>query len=340
MSLPIPSPEPPLAPACSVIIPTYNPRPGVLQAVLAALRAQTLASTDWELIVVDNGSQPAVESLVDLSWHPAARCVREERPGPHQARARGLRESRGELVINVDDDNVLAPDYLVQAVGIARDWAHLGAWSGRILPDYESTPPDWLIRHSHHLAVCEFDRSSWSSFVDDRSVPYGAGMCIRRRVVQAYLQRLDTGDFEGFGRHDGSFVAAEDQVIAYAATAVGLAVGRFPQLVMRHRIAPQRLDPKYLVKLVRGNAHGALLVQILHGNASRRRTHWAWSLLKLIIAALTQRGIPRRLSCAEALGEMDAIRAHRRSTRAKKTIVPTAPGSWGAAGVTTSAPGR
>ena len=327
---------------CSVIIPTFNPRPDVLQAVLGALRAQTLPLADWELVIVDNGSRPAVETLADLSWHPAARCVREEQPGGQYARARGLRESRGELVVNVDDDNVLAPDYLEQALAVARDWPHLGVWGGRIHADFESSPPEWLESYSHHLAICEFDRPVWSSFVDDRSMPYGAGMCIRRGVVGAYLERFDTGDFQVLGRHEGSFVAGEDQVIAYAALAAGLAVGRFPQLEMHHRISPRRFDPKYLLRLVRGNAHGYFLVQILHGVASRRSTHVGWPLLKLLASPLLHRGMRRKMVCAEALGQLDALRQARRLAKRpaareeKPTAVSGALGSAGAA----PAPGR
>lgn len=308
--------QPPLP--CSVVIPTYNPRPHVFRAVLDALRGQTLPLTDWELIVVDNGSRPAVKTLVDLSWHPAARCVREERPGNHHARARALRESRGELVVNVDDDNALDPDYLERALRIAREWPHLGVWGGRIHAEFETPPPDWLMAHGHHLAICHLERPVWSSFVDDRVMPYGAGMCVRRPVVLAYLERFDTGDFHQLGRREGGgFVAGEDQVIAYTASGLGLAIGRFPQLEMRHHISPRRYDPKYLAKLVRGNAHGALLVQILHGNASYRRTHQTWPLVKLLAGLLFRRGMSRRLYWAEALGELDALRELRRA--AKKT---------------------
>lgn len=333
MKTPVPSAPSPTAGSrplpCSVIIPTYNPRPVVLAAVIEALRAQTLPPADWELIVVDNNSRPAVAAMLDLSWHPNARLVLEKQPGNQHARALGLRESTGELIINVDDDNVLAPDYLEQALAIAREWPNLGVWGGRIHPEFESTPPEWLQAHSHHLAICHFDQPVWSSFVDDRSMPYGAGMCIRRRVAEVHLAGLDEGGLKCLGRHDGSFVSGEDQVIVYAATSIGLAAGRFPQLEMRHRISSRRFDPGYLSKLVRGNAHGALLVQMLHGNAQSRRTRWAWPVLKIISGLLFQRGMSRRLMIAEARGELDAQRDARglakRSARGKDPTTAAAP---------------
>jgi glycosyltransferase involved in cell wall biosynthesis len=49
-------------PRASVIVCTHNPRPAYLSAVLEALRLLALPMTDWELLIVDNGS---TKPLVD-----------------------------------------------------------------------------------------------------------------------------------------------------------------------------------------------------------------------------------------------------------------------------------
>ena len=146
----------------SVVIPTHNPRSDYLQRVLEGLRAQTLAQNAWELIVVDNGSREPLkagavkggkverlegydaENCIDLSWHGNARIVREEELGLTFARLRGFAEAKGELIVMVDDDNVLAPDYLETAVRIARARPMLGAFGGKCLPEFEVEPPEWL----------------------------------------------------------------------------------------------------------------------------------------------------------------------------------------------------
>src|SRR5262245_36682556 len=116
----------------SVIISTHNPRPAYLGRVLDALRAQTLAKEQWELIVVDNVCTEPLDSRVDLSWHPAARILREDELGLTPARLRGIAESAGAILIFVDDDNVLATDYLEQSLKIGADFPFLGAWGGSI----------------------------------------------------------------------------------------------------------------------------------------------------------------------------------------------------------------
>lgn len=144
-------------PRVSVVIPTHNPRMDYLARVIDALRQQTLAKDLWELVIIDNGSREALAvassqssgvsrktNIVDLSWHPNARIVREEQLGLTFARLRGFAEAKGELIVLVDDDNVLAPDYLQTAMRLAQKHPKLGAFGGKCLPEFEVEPPEWL----------------------------------------------------------------------------------------------------------------------------------------------------------------------------------------------------
>jgi len=135
----------------SVIICTHNPRPHYLRRVLGALRAQTLPLDQWELLLIDNASErPLTATDWGLSWHPRARHVREEDLGLAPARLRGIREAAAEMLVFVDDDNLLAPDYLEQALRIKREWPMLGVWgSGVTIPEFEAQPADeWRDYHS------------------------------------------------------------------------------------------------------------------------------------------------------------------------------------------------
>lgn len=95
----------------TVVVPTHN-RPRLLAEALASLGQQTF--TDWEAIVVDDASTPAVDSNLG---DPRIRVVRVE-PGRGGAAAknRGIAEARGEIVAYLDDDDEYDPAYLARAL--------------------------------------------------------------------------------------------------------------------------------------------------------------------------------------------------------------------------------
>ena len=134
----------------SVIICCHNPRIDYFARVLEALKAQTLSTDNWELLVVDNASEGSVAASHNISWHPNAHHVREENLGLTCARLRGIAEASADLLVFVDDDNVIAENYLDVATQIATDWRCLGAWGGQQLAEFEGGEPReaWISRRS------------------------------------------------------------------------------------------------------------------------------------------------------------------------------------------------
>src|SRR5258708_33700026 len=124
----------------SVIICTHSPRLEYLSRTLEALRSQTAPHSHWELLLIDNCSDEALASRIDLSWHPEGRHIREEELGLTPARLRGIAEAKGDLIVFVDDDNVLRHDYLETASRISATHPYLGAFGGSIEAEFEIEP--------------------------------------------------------------------------------------------------------------------------------------------------------------------------------------------------------
>ena len=78
------------------------------------------------LLVVDNASDEPIQAST-FSWNERLRVVREPVLGLTPARLTAIRGANTELLIFVDDDNLLCPEYLENAQRIARDWPTLGA---------------------------------------------------------------------------------------------------------------------------------------------------------------------------------------------------------------------
>lgn len=100
----------------SIILPTYN-RAKFLPEAFEAIRTQDW--TDWELIVVDDGSTDNTRDLVPeltRGWPQPVRYVYQENQGPAAARNRGIEESKSSYLAFFDSDDLWLPHHLEQCV--------------------------------------------------------------------------------------------------------------------------------------------------------------------------------------------------------------------------------
>lgn len=89
----------------SVIVPTHN-RPRQLRDCLAALACQDFPKDQFEVIVVDDGSEPP------LTADPGFRLLRQPHAGPAVARNTGAAHARGRWLAFTDDDCLPAANWL------------------------------------------------------------------------------------------------------------------------------------------------------------------------------------------------------------------------------------
>jgi Predicted glycosyltransferases len=97
-------------PEISVIIPTYNRRKQVLEA-LASVRAQTLAPA--EILIVDDGSTDDTEEHV-ANLGGTVRYVKKTNGGVSSARNHGIRMATGEWIAFLDSDDEWDPGKLAR----------------------------------------------------------------------------------------------------------------------------------------------------------------------------------------------------------------------------------
>jgi glycosyltransferase involved in cell wall biosynthesis len=293
------------APELSVVVCTRNPRAAYLERVLAALRAQTLAADRWELVVIDNASEPPLASRLDLSGFGAARLIREETLGLTPARLRGIEAAAGSLLVFVDDDNVLAPDYLEVALQVAADKPFLGAWSGQCAPEFDAPPPPWLRRYWGNLALRQVERDIWSNLPrEPETAPCGAGLCIRRDAAQRYLALNRGGRRFQLDRAGDSLLSGGDQDLAACACDVGYGVGVIAALRLTHLIPAGRLTLDYQARLAEGIQFSSVILDFLRGGeVGRHRVRWT----HVLRAWLTPGAPHRRIQLACLTGRRRAL---------------------------------
>jgi glycosyltransferase involved in cell wall biosynthesis len=113
-SAPLPRAEPD-APLVSVIIPVWN-RSEDLREAIASVQAQTLS--EWELLVVDDGSVDQSAAVVEeiAAGDPRVKLFRQPHSGVCRARNLALEHARSRYVAFLDSDNTYVPHFLRTAV--------------------------------------------------------------------------------------------------------------------------------------------------------------------------------------------------------------------------------
>jgi glycosyltransferase involved in cell wall biosynthesis len=240
------------SPDITAIICTYNPVLPLLEEVIAALSAQHTPGSRVAVLIVDNNSSTPVAQSLAGRVPENFTIVREETPGLTAARLRGIRESRGDLLVFVDDDNILDADYLETCIGISRDWPRLGTWGGQLVPRWESTPEPWTQRYWNWIAVRPLEKDLWSNVTTTQAtMPCGGGMCVRRVVAESYASAIASNPMrKGLDRNSGALFGGGDTDICYTAADLGYGNGLFSRLRLTHHIPAFRTSESYLLKLV------------------------------------------------------------------------------------------
>ena len=252
----------------SVITCSHNPRADYLKQVIDALERQTLAKERWEYLLIDNLSDEPLAARFDLSWHPQAKHIVEERLGLTAARLRGIREAAGEVLVFVDDDNVLDADYLEEVARLSAVWPMVGAFSGQVRGKFEVPPPEWTRVYWDRLAIREFNQDKWSNLAcNSETTPNGAGLCVRRRVADQYLSYHENGKRKILLDRTGtSLVSAGDVDLAATACDLGLGNALFASLALDHLMPRERLEEKYLLSLLEAQAFSQVVLDSFRAN--------------------------------------------------------------------------
>jgi glycosyltransferase involved in cell wall biosynthesis len=247
----------------SVIICTYNPQETVFKKCLHAVQSALANLDDAEVLIIDNNSSVPVEQLpwisryLDRRW----RIMVEDEQGLTPARLRGIKESKGDLLVFVDDDNFVRSDFFERGLDIARDKTYIGAYSGQVNLVFEVEPEAWTERYWGMLVFRRFEKDLWSNLPHlEASMPCGAGLFVHRQVALFYLSLHIEGKRKiKLDRSGTSLLSAGDNDLAACACDLGLGVGLFSSLWLDHYIPAKRLTKPYLLALAKGIAASTIV---------------------------------------------------------------------------------
>jgi Glycosyl transferase family 2 len=226
-------------PAVSVILPTYQRRDWVCRAVRSVFAQRY---SDWELIVVDDGSTDGTGEAL-RAFGPRLRYLWQENRGVSAARNAGLRLARGEIVAFLDSDDRWLPDHLETVVAVlerrpdavlvstcprsdvagrdrAGDARLLDALPLLLVDNFVGTPSGIAARRDQLLAVGGFDEGMM--VLEDgelwlRLATRGPFAFLQRRTI---VRQHTRGSLVELGSRNGGYLHAMEQMARSGASHV------------------------------------------------------------------------------------------------------------------------
>ena len=185
-------------PLVSVVMPVYNGE-RFLAIAIESILAQTF--TDFELIIVDDGSQVCSADIVRrfADRDDRIRFFQQARnTGAGVARNLAIAEARGEFIAGMDGDDISLPERLQMQVDFLQSHPKIGAVGVGVAIVNDAMKPltGWILDERH--AVIVFDM-----LVGDPGIIRGAIMARRDIISKAkgYISELgSSADFEFFLR--------------------------------------------------------------------------------------------------------------------------------------------
>jgi len=114
-------------PAIAIVVPAYNASRFINEAI-DSVRAQTI--TQWECVIVDDGSTDDTPSQLAAYRDSRIRSVRQDNSGECAARARGISLTRAPKIVFLDADDRLYPDTLARYVSFLDNHSSVGVVYG------------------------------------------------------------------------------------------------------------------------------------------------------------------------------------------------------------------
>jgi glycosyltransferase involved in cell wall biosynthesis len=265
----------------TVAVITFN-RSRQLRQALGGIVRQDYPADRWELLVIDNNStddtRDVIASFVTAS--PAPRRILETRQGLDYGRNRAVEEAKGDLIVLVDDDILVEPDWLSQLVApFSSESAHkIGVVGGEVIPVFPDGIPAWQ-EGTHRPLGFRSDPGP----LPPNQAPMGANFAFPKWVFVRFGlfdTRLDRQGSRLFGGGDSQMIRR--------LRSVGLEAWFVPGAKVLHQIPAERLTLGYSLRHAFDSARSRVADQVRMLRDSRKMpvgymaSRAATSALKLV----------------------------------------------------------
>lgn len=279
----------------SVVISTRNRSDTLRETLTRLARMRVAAGLEWEVVVVDNGSEDDTPEVVEsFRGRLPLRAAVELRSGASRGRNLGIRAAKGDVIAFTDDDCYVSPGWLQAIRNEFEADPELDVLGGRV----ELHDPRDL-----EVTVRTFDeRIELTSTGQLFALIPGCNMAMRRRVFDR------VGGFDEALGPGARAKAAEDVDLVYRAFREGMRAVYVPEMLVYHDHGRRTLEEVERLEEGYRVGRGAFYCKhiLRRDRAILREARWeVLSLVEDVVAKVRGRnGEPRVAAPGKALRDL------------------------------------
>lgn len=173
----------------NIVIASFN-REDALYETLKALSVQETDVADWRVIVVNNACTDNTNEMLQrfkASSQLNLVVLNEPQPGKSRALNRALDHISAGLVVFMDDDVALRPDFIQNYINAVKRWPDYSIFGGKIIPAFPNYTPYWLQDERYVPQAPMFSRYNPLDDEGETTVlPLGPNLAIRREAISSH----------------------------------------------------------------------------------------------------------------------------------------------------------
>ena len=179
----------PMTPTVTIIIPIYNAEAGLRRCVDSVLNQRF---TDFELLLVDDGSQDASGSICEEygKKDPRVQVIHKENTGVSDTRNLGIQRARGEFIQFLDSDDWITPDATSLMVRAAQE-----SGCGMVITDFYRVIGDRVSHKGDIEKDGVLTLEEFAGFMMENPADFYYGVLwnklFRRELIERYALAMD-----------------------------------------------------------------------------------------------------------------------------------------------------
>ncbi len=231
----------------TLLIPTYNRSQSLLRT-LESIAGQDCPAARWECVVVDNNSSDdtsnSVKGFISNHQDIDVKLLFEGVQGRSSALNSGIAASQGEIIVMVDDDEELLPDFVSGYLRLFEELPDATVAGGVMTPRYIGGRPKWMSHYTELPILCPINYGERPRQFPDHRVPCGGNMAVKRELFDKYGVFLPH-----LGRSGDSLIGGEEVEFLQRVKGQGEKIWYNPYSEVLHYALSYKLTPEHFRRL-------------------------------------------------------------------------------------------